>query len=132
MIAISDKTAANIHIMDFISRMDLAYNVADLMISRAGAISISEICLTGRASILVPSPNVAEDHQTKNAMALVKDNAAEMVADNKAVKELIPKALELIKDKVRLETLAANSKKLAKPEATAKIVDEVYKITGLA
>lgn len=127
---IAHKPAQNIHVMNFISRMDLAYNVADLMISRAGAISISEICLAGKAAILVPSPNVAEDHQTSNAMALVADNAAELVPDKKAIKELIPKALKIIHDTERLEKLAINCKMLAKPDATAQIVNEVYDIIG--
>lgn len=119
---------SNIHIYDFISRMDLAYNVADLVISRAGAISISELCLTGRPSILVPSPNVAEDHQTKNAMALVKESAAIMITDKNAEKELISKALELMNnDKLRTE-LSVNIKALAKPDSTSRIVDEVYKL----
>lgn len=119
---------SNLHVYDFISRMDLAYNVADLVISRAGAISISELCLTGKPSILVPSPNVAEDHQTKNAMALVKEGAAIMITDKNAEKELMSKVLELMhNDKLRAE-LSLNIKALAKPDSTARIVDEVYKL----
>jgi len=125
----TDKIAGkNIHVYDFISRMDLAYNVADLMISRAGAISISEICLTGKASILVPSPNVAEDHQTKNAQALVKEGAAIMVTDAEAPNILVEKMLNIINDKNLREELSANSSKMAKPSATSQIVDEVYKL----
>jgi UDP-N-acetylglucosamine--N-acetylmuramyl-(pentapeptide) pyrophosphoryl-undecaprenol N-acetylglucosamine transferase len=118
----------NIHACAFITRMDLAYNVADLVISRAGAISISELCVTGRASILVPSPNVAEDHQTKNAMALVDEKAAEMIRDMDAKQQLVSKALELIEKPELCSILAANSKRLAKPDATSHIVDEVMKL----
>jgi UDP-N-acetylglucosamine--N-acetylmuramyl-(pentapeptide) pyrophosphoryl-undecaprenol N-acetylglucosamine transferase len=118
----------NIHVYDFISRMDLAYNIANLMISRAGAISISEICLTGQAAILVPSPNVAEDHQTKNALALVKEQAAVMVKDGEARKLLVDKMLELIKNSEFIKELSGNSKKMAKPMATLEIVEEVFKI----
>jgi UDP-N-acetylglucosamine--N-acetylmuramyl-(pentapeptide) pyrophosphoryl-undecaprenol N-acetylglucosamine transferase len=124
------KAGKNIHVYDFISRMDLAYNVADLMISRAGAISISEICLTGKAAILVPSPNVAEDHQTKNAQALVKEEAAVMITDVEAPQALVNRAIEIIKDKKLLEKLSVNSRNMAKPSATAQIVDEVYKLLG--
>lgn len=122
------KAGKNIHVYDFISRMDLAYNIADLLISRAGAISISEICLTGKASILVPSPNVAEDHQTKNAQALVREDAAIMITDVEAPKKLVEKTLEVISDNSLLTKLSANSLKLAKPTATEMIVDEVYKL----
>jgi len=118
----------NIHVFDFISRMELAYNVADLLISRAGAISISEICVTGRASVLVPSPNVAEDHQTKNAMALVEEHAAVLVTDKDAREKLIDMALDLINKPDVCRQLSSNSKRLAKPDATIKIVDEVVNI----
>lgn len=130
--ALQGRESENIRVMDFISRMDLAYNAADLMISRAGAISISEICLTGRASILVPSPNVAEDHQTQNAMALVGEDAAVMVKDADAETLLIDEALSILEDNNRRTSLSANSKKLAKPDATVRIVDEVYKILNKA
>ncbi|MBA7517662.1 UDP-N-acetylglucosamine--N-acetylmuramyl-(pentapeptide) pyrophosphoryl-undecaprenol N-acetylglucosamine transferase [subsurface metagenome] len=119
------KKPKNIHICDFISRMDLAYNVADLMISRAGAISLSEICLTGRAAILVPSPNVAEDHQTKNAKALVSEKAAIMISDADAKNKLIDKMMELMDNPDMRAELARNSKKLAIPNSAALIVDEV-------
>ncbi|MBN1596746.1 MAG: undecaprenyldiphospho-muramoylpentapeptide beta-N-acetylglucosaminyltransferase [Bacteroidales bacterium] len=124
-----DAITGNIHIYDFISRMDLVYNIADLMISRAGAISISEICLTGRAAILVPSPNVAEDHQTRNALALTGENAAIMITDKEAREKLIPTALEIINNKELLMSLSSNSKKLAKPNATKDIVNEILKLT---
>jgi len=125
---VNPKDLTDFRIYDFITRMDLAYNVADVMISRAGAISISEICLTGRASILVPSPNVAEDHQTKNAMALVREKAAILVKDHEAEENLIPRTLEVIENKELARELAANSLKMAKPDSTKQIVNEVHKI----
>jgi UDP-N-acetylglucosamine--N-acetylmuramyl-(pentapeptide) pyrophosphoryl-undecaprenol N-acetylglucosamine transferase len=112
----------------FISRMDLAYSVADLIISRAGAGSISEFCLVGKPVILVPSPNVAEDHQTKNAMALVQKDAAIMIADKDAETQLVNKALELIHNEFELQSLSVNIKKLALPDAANSIVDEIEKI----
>jgi UDP-N-acetylmuramate--alanine ligase len=117
-----------VHLVDFISRMDLAYSVADLIISRAGASSISELCIIGKPVILVPSPNVAEDHQTKNAMALVEKNAAVMVADADAVKNLIPTALKLVRDTDRLDELSDNISHLALPDAANRIVEEIEEI----
>jgi UDP-N-acetylglucosamine--N-acetylmuramyl-(pentapeptide) pyrophosphoryl-undecaprenol N-acetylglucosamine transferase len=122
------KDLLNIHVMDFISRMDLAYNISNLVVSRAGALSLSELCLVGKPSLLVPSPNVAEDHQTKNAMALVDAEAAIMVKDIDASGMLVEKALELLNRKEQLKILGENAIKLAKPEATAHIVDEVMKL----
>ena len=119
---------APIRLTEFISRMDLAYSVADLIISRAGASSISEFCILGKPVILVPSPNVAEDHQTKNAMALVKKDAAVMVQDKDAIQDLIPKALGMIQDDARLKTLSENILKMALPDSANKIVDEIDKI----
>jgi UDP-N-acetylmuramate--alanine ligase len=118
-------------LFEFISRMDLAYSVADLIISRAGAGSISEFCLLGKPVILVPSPNVAEDHQTKNAQTLVKKEAAILIADKDAIKDLIPKALEVIRDEVRLKNLSTNILKMALPNAAGKIVDEIENILEL-
>ncbi len=112
----------------FVDRMDLAYAMADLMICRAGASTISELCLVGQAAILVPSPNVAEDHQTKNAMALVDKNAAVLIKDNDAISELIPQALELLGDEERLALLSKNSKLLAKPNAAEVIAKEVLSL----
>jgi len=112
----------------FISRMDLAYSVADLIISRAGAGSISEFCMLGKPVILVPSPNVAEDHQTKNAMSLVNKNAAIKIADKDAENQLVDKALELIHNESELQSLSANILKLALPDAANSIVDEIEKI----
>lgn len=118
----------NILVADFIQRMDYAYAIADLVISRAGASSISELCMLGKPSILVPSPNVAEDHQTKNAQALVCENAAIMISDKDAESQLIPKALELLKDNQQLSALGANALKLALPDADKTIVDEIERI----
>lgn len=119
---------AHIHLMEFIPRMDLAYAVADLVISRAGAGTISELCLVGKPSILVPSPNVAEDHQTRNAMALVEKDAAVLVKDSEAKESLVPKALKLIADRPELEKLAANSMKMALPNATGDIVKVIAEL----
>jgi UDP-N-acetylglucosamine--N-acetylmuramyl-(pentapeptide) pyrophosphoryl-undecaprenol N-acetylglucosamine transferase len=125
---LKNKALPNIHVLDFVSRMDLAYNVADLLVSRAGALSLSEICVTGKPSVLVPSPNVAEDHQTKNAQALVNAGAAIMVKDIEAEEKLIDQAVALLTDKNKLTELGNNALKLAKPFATKAIVDEVFKL----
>lgn len=122
------KEAENIKLTMFIDRMDYAYAVADTIISRAGAISVSELCIVGKPVILVPSPNVAEDHQTKNAMALVDKGAAVLVKDADARKDLVKVALELINDVNKKETLSKEIKQLAKPEATKSIVDEIERI----
>lgn len=118
----------NILLTDFIGRMDYAYSVADLVISRAGAGTISELSLLGMPVILVPSPNVAEDHQTKNAEALVHEDAAVMVRDSQAEEILVDEALRLITDGDRLRTLSANVLKLALPNSAQLIVDEVERI----
>lgn len=115
-------------LVDFISRMDLAYNMADLVVSRAGALSISEICLIGKASVLVPSPNVAEDHQTKNALALVNKGAAKMLIDNEVLEELCDMVIPLMKEKDVLQKLSENALKMAKPNATKDIVEQVKKL----
>ena len=124
---LNGKLRPNIHLFEFLSQMGMAYRAADLVISRAGAGTISEICLLGKPSVLVPSPNVAEDHQTKNAMALVENGAAILVEDADAVTGLFPKALALVANKAQLESLSANSLKMAKPNATADIVNEILK-----
>jgi len=115
-------------VTDFVSRMDYAYSIADLVISRAGASSISELCLLAKPTILVPSPNVAEDHQTQNALALVRKNASIMVKDIEANGLLIKTALELIQNDAELEKLAANILKLAEQNSAKRIVDEIEKI----
>ncbi|WP_319502182.1 undecaprenyldiphospho-muramoylpentapeptide beta-N-acetylglucosaminyltransferase [uncultured Draconibacterium sp.] len=125
---LKETKSKNLQIHKFITRMDLAYEVADLVISRAGAGTISELCLVGKASVLVPSPNVSEDHQTKNAMALVEQDAALMVRDDEINEKLFPLAFEVVNDEDRCSALAAKSKELAKPDATKQIVDEVEKL----
>ncbi len=126
---LSEQTAVpNLYPVDFISDMDKAYSAADLVISRAGAGSISELCLLAKPVILVPSPNVAEDHQTKNAMALVNKNAAIHIADAQAPSRLIPEALELVRDEKRLESLGSNIHKLAYPDSAAVIAREVLRL----
>ncbi|SHK84855.1 undecaprenyldiphospho-muramoylpentapeptide beta-N-acetylglucosaminyltransferase [Hymenobacter psychrotolerans] len=120
--------AAGLHALEFVQRMDLAYAAADVVVSRAGALSVSELCLTGKPSILVPSPNVAEDHQTKNAMALVKHDAALLVKDSEAATRLYDEALALLQDPARQQQLSANVRQLAHPEATSTIVDELLKL----
>lgn len=113
---------------DFITRMDYAYSAADLIISRAGASSISELCLLKKPVILVPSPNVAEDHQTKNALALVEKNAAVMIMDKDAEQQLVSKALEIVHDDTRLHVLSKNIATLAHHQSAERIVDEIIKI----
>ena len=115
----------NVHVCDFISSMDAAYAAADLVISRAGAGSISEFCLLGKAVILVPSPNVSEDHQTKNALALVNKDAALYVKDADAVNALIPLALDAVNDGARLALLSRNILTLAFHDSAEVIADEV-------
>jgi len=120
--------SANLHPMEFIPRMDLAFAVSDLVISRAGAGTISELCLVRKPVVLVPSPNVAEDHQTSNAMALVEKDAAILVPDSDAQDQIIPKALELISNEEKLKILSENIGKLAKPDAAKNIVAEIFKL----
>ena len=112
----------------FVSDMAAAYKAADIVISRAGASSISELCLLGKASILVPSPNVAEDHQTKNARALSDKNAAVFVPDNIAEQTLVEEAIALVSDKVAITSLENEVKKLALPDSADIIADEVMKL----
>jgi UDP-N-acetylglucosamine--N-acetylmuramyl-(pentapeptide) pyrophosphoryl-undecaprenol N-acetylglucosamine transferase len=119
----------NVKVVEFLNRMDLAYAAADVIISRAGAGTIAELCAVKKPVILVPSPNVAEDHQTKNALALVEENAAAFVADRDAVENLVEKALELLKDKDLQKKLSDNIGKLALPNADEVIAKEVFKIS---
>lgn len=117
-----------VHVNEFIKRMDLAYEVADVIVSRAGAISISELCLIGKPVILVPSPNVAEDHQTKNAMALVDKKAALMVSDIDAPDALVTKTLELINNDALQASLSDHIAQLGIPDAAERIAKEVLKL----
>jgi len=118
----------NVKVFPFIQRMDLAYAAADLAISRAGAGTISELSITGMPSILVPSPNVAEDHQTKNAMALVLKNAAIMIRDSEAIEKLMPEAVAAVQNPKILEPFADNIRMLAKFNAAEAIADVVIKL----
>jgi UDP-N-acetylglucosamine--N-acetylmuramyl-(pentapeptide) pyrophosphoryl-undecaprenol N-acetylglucosamine transferase len=119
-----------VRVIDFLRDMDMAYAAADVVISRAGAIAVSELCIAGKATILVPSPNVAEDHQTKNAMALVHKDAAVLVADKDAREQLVNTALGLLYNEVQLTRLRSNIHALARPNATADIVNEIEKLVS--
>lgn len=121
---------SNLLVTDFIKNMDSAYAAADLVISRAGAGSISEFCLLHKPVILVPSPNVAEDHQTKNALALTSKDAALYVKDCEAEEHLLQTALETLHDESRLQSLSEHIGKLALPDAARTIAQEVLKLTG--
>ena len=118
----------NLKVLDFVSDMGAAYKAADLVVSRAGASSISEFCLIGKPVILVPSPNVAEDHQTKNAMALVNKNAALYVKDVEAREQLIPLAIETVQDEQKLHELSEHILKMALPGSAEIIADEVIRL----
>ena len=120
----------NLFVSDFIKHMDLAYAAADLVVSRAGAGSISEFCLLGKPVILVPSPNVAEDHQTKNALALAQKDAALYVKDADAPQQLLDTALQAVADDARLQSLAGNIGRLALPDAANAIAREVLGLIG--
>lgn len=120
--------APHMHLHEFVQRMDLAYAAADVIISRAGAISISELCLVQKPIILVPSPNVAEDHQTKNALALVEKNAAWMVKDAEARATLVPTVVKLLADSAHQKQLSEAIARMGEPRATELIVDELEKI----
>jgi UDP-N-acetylglucosamine--N-acetylmuramyl-(pentapeptide) pyrophosphoryl-undecaprenol N-acetylglucosamine transferase len=110
--------------------MDLAYAAADVIISRAGAIAVSELCIIGKPVILVPSPNVAEDHQTKNALALVDKNAAILVKDNEAEEKLIETVVTLIEDTTKQNLLKENCVKLGIPNAAERIVTTIKEIVA--
>lgn len=126
--AIGEKSNENIKVLEFLNRMDLAYAAADVIISRAGAGTIAELCVVKKPAILVPSPNVAEDHQTKNAMALVKNDAAVLVADSVAERELVDIVLSLLNDEKKAAELGENIGKMALPDADVVIAKEVLKI----
>lgn len=119
----------NVRIVEFLNRMDLAYAAADVIISRAGAGTIAELCVIKKPVILVPSPNVAEDHQTKNALALVQERAAVFIADRDAEAKLVDKAIALLSDKNEQKILSDNIGKLAMPNADEVIAKEVIQIT---
>lgn len=122
------KPLDNLRVMDFISDMDYAYAVADLVVSRAGAGSISELCVLNKPAILIPSPNVAEDHQTKNAMALANKSAAIFLKDADAPEKLVEMAINTVNDYDMLRTLAENAGKMAFRNSADVIADEVCKL----
>ena len=113
---------------DFIYEMDLAYALADVVVSRAGALSVSELCLVEKPAILVPFPYASEDHQTKNAMSLVEQNAALLVKDKDAKDELVQTTLRLLQDVDKQQELSKHIKKLAKPNAAKEIAETVLSL----
>ena len=125
---LAQNPCENVKQMAFISRMDMAYRAADLVVSRAGASSISELCLLGKPVILVPSPNVAEDHQTKNAEALSSRGAALLIKDVEAKERLIPEALRLVKDDEQLAAMTSAITAMALPRSAERIVEIVCEI----
>jgi UDP-N-acetylglucosamine--N-acetylmuramyl-(pentapeptide) pyrophosphoryl-undecaprenol N-acetylglucosamine transferase len=125
---VSLSFSENISVHGFINRMDYAYAAADLIISRSGAGTISELCLVGKPVILIPSPNVAEDHQTRNAKALSSGNAALLIEDNMASRTLVDEAIKLISDKTRRDILSENILKMADRDADIRIAREILKL----
>lgn len=124
----SQYETKEIKIHSFLNRMDLAYGAADFIISRAGALSVSELCLTGKPVIFIPSPNVAEDHQTKNAQAIAGKNAAVLIRENELDSEFETVFSELVNSEEKQAELAKNIRELARPKATKDIVDEIEKL----
>jgi UDP-N-acetylglucosamine--N-acetylmuramyl-(pentapeptide) pyrophosphoryl-undecaprenol N-acetylglucosamine transferase len=127
---VSLSFSENISVHGFINRMDYAYAAADIIVSRAGAGTISELCLVGKPVVLIPSPNVAEDHQTRNAMALSVREAAVLITDDQAVKTLVDEAINLISDKTKRDLLSENILKMADRDADVRIAKEVLKLAG--
>jgi len=127
---LSNKNLDGIYLHQFIEDMDLAYSLADVVVSRAGAIAISELCLVGKATIFVPSPNVAEDHQTHNANALVKEKATIMIPDRSVHKLLITELIDLLEDQDMLDVLSYNIRMLGKPNATKDIVKTIVSLVA--
>jgi UDP-N-acetylglucosamine--N-acetylmuramyl-(pentapeptide) pyrophosphoryl-undecaprenol N-acetylglucosamine transferase len=125
---LQDSGLKHIQLREFLREMDLAYAAADVIVSRAGALSVSELSLVGKPVIFIPSPNVAEDHQTKNAMAYVNHQAAMLLEDSEAVGQLKSKVDELMENALLAKTLGENMKKLAKPDAALAIVEEIEKL----
>jgi len=126
--AVDGEACSNVFPQEFIKKMDFAYAVSDVIISRAGALSVSELCIVGKPAILVPSPNVSEDHQTKNAKSLVDKKAAIHVNDVDSHTKLVELALELVDNESFCIDLSTNIKKLAKPNAAKEIVLEIKKL----
>lgn len=128
---LSGTDVKNIKVIDFINRMDYAFSAADIIVSRAGAGTISELCLVGKPVILIPSPNVAEDHQTRNARALSSNNAAILVTDKEAPFSLVDEIIKLVYDKNRQNVLSENIRKMAEKDADIRIAQEVLKLAGV-
>lgn len=122
----------NVHIRAFIDRMDLLYAAADVVISRAGALSISELCLVGKPAVLVPSPNVAEDHQTKNALALVTKNAARLVRDADATEKMLQEALLILENEALAFSLSESIRQLGRPNAADAIARTALNLCGIS
>lgn len=127
---LADSLPENVKLTAFLKRMDLAYACADIVVARAGAGTISELCLLAKATILIPSPNVAEDHQTKNALALVNKQAAVMLKDSEAADKLIPALSELLDHPERQKLLSENIAGLAMPDSDTKIAREILNLIG--
>jgi UDP-N-acetylglucosamine--N-acetylmuramyl-(pentapeptide) pyrophosphoryl-undecaprenol N-acetylglucosamine transferase len=128
---IPEVSNKGVRIMEFISRMDLAYSLAGLVVSRAGAIALAELCVSGKPAILVPSPNVAEDHQTHNAMALVSKDAAVLVKDTEAREKLGNAIIELMNDGEKMQSLSVNIKKMAFTGSAERIAEEVLAVANI-
>lgn len=126
--AFDENPCSNVLVTDFISRMDYAYAIADVVVARAGASTISELTFLGKPAILIPSPNVAEDHQTHNAMALANQNAAICLPDNEAEEKLTLLAIDLLLDDERKSSIAENSKKMAQNDSALRIANEIVKL----
>lgn len=124
------KNYPNVRVYDFISKMDYAYAASNIVVSRAGAISLAELCIAGKPSILVPSPNVAEDHQTKNALSLAEKNAALIIKDDVAVQELGNEVIKLASDKDLQISLSKNSKALGITDSAQRIAKEIIELSG--
>lgn len=129
--AVQQAGIANVKPYDFIYEMDRAYAVADVVVSRAGALSVSELCLVGRPAILVPFPQASEDHQTKNAMALVDQEAALLVTDREARATLVDQTLILLADEQKKQTLSSHIRSFGKPDAATHIVEEILKLISI-
>ena len=126
--AFDENPCSNVLVTDFISRMDYAYAIADVVVARAGASTISELTFLGKPAILIPSPNVAEDHQTHNAMALANQNAAICLPDKEAEEKLALLAIDLLLDDERKSSIAENSKKMAQNDSALRIANEIVKL----
>lgn len=124
----SKKTNDKVRVHAFLNRMDLAYSAADIIVSRAGALSVSELCLVGKPVIFIPSPNVAEDHQTKNALSVSEKNAALLLKEREADQNFRPLVKGLLEDEALQKRLSENIKKMARPNATKDIVIEIQKL----